>query len=118
MISSSYFLDRLSQSVAFIFSSFVSVDCKVRDGVSVSGRLSRRLWLSVRVLEDVVERHVEDSRDLKSHFERRRVPALFDGYDGLARHADTICQIRLGHLSIGEPEDSYGVRNLCWLHHR
>ncbi len=77
----------------------------------------RRLLLGVGVLKDVVERHLEDLRDLKSHFEGRRVPASFDGDDGLACHADPVRQLRLRHLAVREPERPNGVGDLRWLHH-
>ena len=84
------------------------------------GRYSPSLEVAfqiARVLEGLVERHVEHSRDLERHLEGWRVAPLLDGDDGLAGDADAICQVRLCHLSVREPERSNGVGDLGWLHH-
>jgi hypothetical protein len=41
------------------------------------------LSVTVRILEHFFERHAEHPRDLKGHFQGRRIAALFDGDDGL-----------------------------------
>ena len=74
--------------------------------------------LFVRVLEDLVERHAEDPGDPEGHLERGRVLALLDGDDRLAGHADSIGQVRLGHLAVGEPERADRVGDAGRLHHR
>src|SRR5512135_801901 len=74
--------------------------------------------LVIRVLEDRVERHAEDPGDPEGHLERRRVLALLDGDDRLPRHPDSIGQLRLGHLVVGEPERADRVRDERRLHHR
>ena len=73
--------------------------------------------LFVRVLEDRVERHAEDPGDLERRLERGRVPALLDGDDRLAGHADSIREFRLGHLVVGEPERSDRVGDEGRLYH-
>lgn len=79
--------------------------------------VGRRLLLGVGVLKDVVEGNLEDLRDLKRHLERWRVPATFDGDDGLTCHADPVCQVRLRHLAVRESENPDGVRDSCRLSH-
>ena len=60
--------------------------------------------LLVRVLEDVVERDAEHVGDLEGHLQRRRIPALLDGDDGLPGDADALGQFGLGHLAVLEPQ--------------
>src|SRR4051812_44304322 len=58
----------------------------------------------LRILEDVVERHAEHSGDLESQLQRRRIPALFDGDDGLPGNADPFGKVGLSHFGVSEPE--------------
>jgi hypothetical protein len=75
------------------------------------------LLIGVRVLEHVVQRNLEDARDLEGHLEGGRVTALLDGDDGLAGDADAIGQLRLGHLAVGEPQRANGIGDRRRLHH-
>ena len=70
-----------------------------------------------RVLEDIVQRHVEYLCELKGKLERRRVTPLLNGNDSLSSNADSICQSSLSHLSVLEPKHSNPIGYAGWLHH-
>ena len=73
--------------------------------------------LSVRVVEDVVERYAEHAGDLEGHLQRGRVAALLDGDDGLSGHAEAVGQVGLGHLAVREAQGPDAVGDLRRLHH-
>ena len=60
---------------------------------------------------------MEDPGDLEGHLERGRVFALLDGDDRLAGYADSIGQVCLRHLAIGEPQRPDRVGDVRWLYH-
>src|SRR4029434_10278197 len=72
--------------------------------------------LGLLVLEHLLQRHVEDSRDLKSDLERRRILAQLDRVDRLTRHADAIGQFLLRHLGLVEAQVADGVSNSAAAH--
>jgi hypothetical protein len=62
----------------------------------------RRLTLTVRVvLEALLERYAKHDGDFERSLKRRGVLVLLDCDDGLARDANSIGELLLGHISHG-----------------
>ena len=71
----------------------------------------------VRVLEDDFERHIENVGDLEGHLQGGRIPALFDGNDGLPSDTYALGQFGLGHFAAFKAQAAEGVGDAGWLHH-
>src|SRR5215469_7549389 len=85
------------------------------DGLPIRRGLRRRAsrsgwpWFAVGVREHRVERHPEHPGDLEGHLQGGGITALLDRDDGLPGHPDALRQLRLRHLTVGEPQRAYGV---------
>ena len=59
--------------------------------------------------KNLFERLAKDMRDAERYLKGRRIFALLDGGDGLARDADLVAEITLSHLASEEAQSSYIV---------